>query len=172
MARKSRRKWAPVFDVVGESHHNRNGTSRQDILAKCNPGDPVRLLHEANNPADPNAVAVNTAYGMVGYLKREDAAEVAPLLDAGLAPDCCIYELRGGIPDYPSYGVQISVPLGGEPHIEPVPLRPDQVEARANRAAPTWHADDSGGENHKPHNLPMLITGACASITILWIVFG
>lgn len=50
------------------------------------PGDRLQLVREPENPHDPNAVQVwwrNSA--MLGHLPRTVAAEIAPLLDAGVA---------------------------------------------------------------------------------------
>lgn len=50
------------------------------------PGDRLHLVREPENPHDPNAIQVwwrNSA--MLGHLLRSVAAEVAPLLDAGVA---------------------------------------------------------------------------------------
>ena len=72
-------------DVVGESHYEKE-------IRKLFPGRvteessqvsvPVRLIHEPTNPHDRNAVQVRADSGVVGYLKREDAARYATYLAA------------------------------------------------------------------------------------------
>lgn len=53
----------------------------QDVLR---PGEPVQLRREADNPADPMAVALWRDHWRIGYLDRQVAARLAPRLDAGL----------------------------------------------------------------------------------------
>jgi HIRAN domain len=69
-------------DVVGESHY------QDDLLAICGeklPGRHVRrttaaLIRQTDNPYDQNAVAVHIAGRHVGYLSRDNAATVSPIL--------------------------------------------------------------------------------------------
>ena len=64
-------------NVAGVSHNNRDGTNRQEIIARCVAGEVLRLKHEDDNPVDPNAVAVvRLSSEQLGYLHREDAEEV------------------------------------------------------------------------------------------------
>ncbi len=63
--------------LAGVSHRNRDGTDRQQIIARCSAGEVLVLRHEEGNPADPNAVAVFRENGeQLGYLSREDAEAV------------------------------------------------------------------------------------------------
>ncbi len=58
----------------------------QANIRACEVRDPgrLRLLREPENPHDPNAVRVALAGGLpLGYLPREVAAGIAPLIDAG-----------------------------------------------------------------------------------------
>jgi hypothetical protein len=59
------------------------------------PGTPVVLLREPNNPADPLAVAVWLLEGgrprwRLGYLDRTVASRIAPRLDAGAEVDAAL----------------------------------------------------------------------------------
>lgn len=54
--------------VAGESHANRDGTSRQAIIRRCRAGDAVTLEPEPDNPYDNLAMKVMHAAGQVGYL--------------------------------------------------------------------------------------------------------
>jgi len=64
-------------NVAGVSHSNGDGTSRQQIISRCSAGEALILRHEADNPFDRNAIAVLRQNGeQLGYLSREDAAEV------------------------------------------------------------------------------------------------
>lgn len=80
-------------NVAGIMYKNDDGTDRQEILRRCQEGDEVELVREPNNMYDPNAVAVYVGNEQVGYLFREEASEVAPLLDAGYIADVTIYEI-------------------------------------------------------------------------------
>jgi len=44
--------------VVGVSHENDDGSSRQAIIRKCKPLEKLDLDHDEGNPHDPNAVRV------------------------------------------------------------------------------------------------------------------
>lgn len=100
--------------VVGESHY-------QDALRRtatiCTPGEEGRpsfqaiLVAEPNNPYDPNAIAVYSTYGKLGYLSRHDADEYtevfAEIARAGSDGGGCTGLLNGGQPGKPSYGVTL-----------------------------------------------------------------
>lgn len=57
-----------LLGVAGESHPNRDGSSRQAIIRRCRRGDTVTLEPEPDNPYDNLAVKVVHAAGQVGYL--------------------------------------------------------------------------------------------------------
>jgi hypothetical protein len=70
--------------LVGESHTNRDGTSRQTILAGCRPGEQLRFEREPDNPVDPNAVKVCRLTGeQLGYVGMDLAERLAGELDRG-----------------------------------------------------------------------------------------
>ena len=79
---------------------------RQEVLARLSRrglwGITARLEREPGNPYDPRAVKlvlVHAATGRTfcaGYLSRERAAALAPLLDAGLAVDVDLTGVTGG----------------------------------------------------------------------------
>ncbi|HEY5901539.1 MAG TPA: HIRAN domain-containing protein, partial [Anaerolineales bacterium] len=59
---------------------------RQEHLRRLRGHEPVRIVPEPENSYDPNALAVHIALDdqtvvHVGYVPRELAAEIAPLLD-------------------------------------------------------------------------------------------
>ena len=69
---------------TGERFANSDGSSRQDELGRCRPGEAIRLEREPDNPRDPMAVALYSSRGVqVGYLGREQAKWLAPLIDGG-----------------------------------------------------------------------------------------
>lgn len=100
--------------VVGESHY-------QDALRQtatiCTPGEEGRpsfqaiLVAEPENQYDPNAIAVYSTYGKLGYLSRHEAVEYAEVFAEirrmGSQGGGCLGLLNGGQPDKPSYGVTL-----------------------------------------------------------------
>jgi len=70
-----------IAGVAGAGRHHA-GALASDALA---PGRPLVLRRDAENPHDPNAIAVDVAGGggQAGWVPREVAAELAPDLDAG-----------------------------------------------------------------------------------------
>lgn len=109
-----------IFDVVGEAATNADGRRRQDILCHVKPGEPVELTREPENPYDSNAVAVTVDGETVGYLARQDAAVLAPLLDAGRSHTAIVHCIRGGVPGAEHYGCQVSIAWDGA---KPYPFR-------------------------------------------------
>jgi hypothetical protein len=124
-----------IWDVVGESWTNPDGRRRQDILCDVEPGDFVELVREPDNAYDSNAVAVQVRGETVGYVDRDEATELAPLLDTGRAHRAIIHCIRGGVPDYPSYGCQISIAWDGERLHPPVELDDQQLRSRRSKRA-------------------------------------
>lgn len=81
-------------NVAGTMYKNDDGTYRPDILSNCEEGDPLELVREPNNKHDNNAVAIHSEYGQIGYLYREEAMEIAPLLDAGSHGEATIIYIK------------------------------------------------------------------------------
>lgn len=66
--------------VVGAGHPNRRGGDRRFEILLCVPGEPVHLVLEPKNPADPQAVAVFSGRGVqIGYLTAERALDRRPI---------------------------------------------------------------------------------------------
>jgi len=98
--------------VVGVSHRNDNGSSRQEIVRGCSVGEALRLVREPENPHDPNAIRVCTRDGdQIGFLAADVAARLAPRLDAGAAAKAEIIALTGGTRDKPTRGVNIEITI-------------------------------------------------------------
>ena len=68
-----------VAGVAGAGRHHAAALA-SDALA---PGSPLVLRRDADNPHDPNAIAVLAGGVQAGWVPRELAAELAPDLDAG-----------------------------------------------------------------------------------------
>lgn len=102
--------------VAGVTYEN-----RQSIIAGLLLTDPARIVPEPENPYDPNALAVHVAHegkvSHVGYIPRDMAAQIAPVID-GESFDCTIAEITGGfmLPDdtLANYGLRLRVELPDE----------------------------------------------------------
>ncbi len=87
--------------VVGVTHKNRDGTSRQRILEKMRredrEGEAVYLIHEPDNPFDENAVKVENSDGkQLGYLNSELAEDLVERMENGEVFKAVISEFTGG----------------------------------------------------------------------------
>jgi HIRAN domain-containing protein len=73
--------WSKVAGVI---HVNRDGTSRQEILKRCESREPLRLVPEPDNPVDRDAIAVLRTNGeQLGYLDRRLAGETHTRMQKG-----------------------------------------------------------------------------------------
>ncbi len=98
---------------------------RQDILKKLSrrglSGITARLQREPENPADSSAVRVELVHEPtgrtchIGYLSRERADQVAPLMDAGIRVEVRDLEVTGGPggPHYRNYGLNFAYQVAG-----------------------------------------------------------
>jgi hypothetical protein len=63
-------------DVVGVNYNNDDGESRQEIISRCVPFEPITLDHQEDNPYDKNAIAVLRDNGeQIGFLEKHLAKE-------------------------------------------------------------------------------------------------
>ena len=116
--------------AVGERFENEDGSSRQEELARCAPGDWLDLVREPKNPHDHMAVAIVTTRGVrVGYLARDRAQWIGSKLDRGWTVLAIVERVKGAhLPDA-VLGLVMRVNMDGE---EPeLPL--GQSGARASR---------------------------------------
>ena len=99
--------------TAGVTHGN-----RQKLLARLSRYSPeditIKLQHEQDNAADKNAVQVIAAVrekgsAIMGYLNRQLAAAIAPLLDKGKAVASSFRAITGGAEYYLNYGLNISI---------------------------------------------------------------
>ncbi|WP_260928240.1 HIRAN domain-containing protein [Novosphingobium sp. 9] len=82
--------------AVGEQHDNEDGTSRQDELARCQPGEMLTLAREPENEHDPMAVAVLSCRGVkVGYLRRDRAVWIGSKIDRGFDVRAIVERVKG-----------------------------------------------------------------------------
>lgn len=101
--------------ACGERFDNEDGTSRQEELRYCQPGEVVRLVREPENPHDARAVAVFSVRGVrVGYLKRDRAMWVGSKIDRGYDVRAIVERVKGsGLTDS-ALGLVMRVNMEGE----------------------------------------------------------
>jgi len=105
---------------------------RQEVLTQLCVGDVLSVVHEADNQFDPNALALMTAHAhQVGFLRRQIASALAPLIDAGATYVANVREVTGGDGRH-SLGVNVQIVRtdeparpGGTPSVEPNDRRAD-----------------------------------------------
>jgi len=80
--------------VAGESHRNEDGSSRQEILKRVQPGEKIRLVPAPDNPFDHLAVEVRRQNGeQIGYLPAGHGL-TAPITAGNV--DAHVAEVTGG----------------------------------------------------------------------------
>jgi single-stranded-DNA-specific exonuclease len=102
-----------ITKVAGVSYED-----RQSIIAGLRGNEPCRIVPEPENKFDPNALAVHVATDdgvkHVGFVPRELAAQIAPLLE-GEAVMVRLHSITGGFElddgEMANYGLQIVVEL-------------------------------------------------------------
>jgi hypothetical protein len=83
--------------VAGVTHDNADGTSRQTVIAACQLGEKLDLIHDDKNAYDPNAIEVRRASGeQLGYLSARLAGEVARDNARGYRYAAFVIGLTGG----------------------------------------------------------------------------
>ncbi|GAB7553141.1 hypothetical protein NRB_26470 [Novosphingobium sp. 11B] len=117
--------------VVGIEFDNRDGSNRRFAMAMCEPGDPVELRLEPDNPADENAVAVYNADGMqMGYISSQRAVRISALLRAGR-------EMRAVLQRKAKFGGWVRLAFDGEdPKLTPAMIATGPDEADGSTAEP------------------------------------
>jgi single-stranded-DNA-specific exonuclease len=92
--------------LSGVTHHNADGTSRQEIIAElCYQGQPLLLMREPNQYSQDN-IGVYVAY-QVGYVSPEMAELLAQVIDTGGEVEAHITGITGGTEDKPTRGVNV-----------------------------------------------------------------
>lgn len=86
------------------------------MIAGLRDDAPLELRRQADNPHDPNAIAVHYGNLQLGFLNRKLAAHIAPLMDAGVRYSARIASLTGAA--MPTRGVNILVER--DPSTQPV----------------------------------------------------
>jgi hypothetical protein len=89
---RSRRIDYANFMVAGVHIGQRQAVIRTQVA----PGAPAYLTREPQNPYDRNAIIVQAQSGaVIGYVPRDDAAELAPLLDDGAKYTASVTKVLG-----------------------------------------------------------------------------
>lgn len=160
-----------MFDLVGEGHDNPDGSSRQQELLSCEPGEKVLLRAEVDNPHDENAVSVLSVRGVcIGYLSRDDARSIRSALLEGRPHTATLHQLRGGFGDYPSYGARLSLTWDWKPAPPFVPLDAGQRRARVGKSAISGRQRDETGRlvaAHRPGCFGVALVIAVTGIATL-----
>lgn len=94
--------------VVGVTYEG-----RQSVIATMSESDKLDLLRNRNNEKDENAIAVFYGDEQIGFLCRELAEKLAPLMDDGNEFSCEVSEITGG-ENCLSYGVNIEIKQSGD----------------------------------------------------------
>ncbi len=82
--------------IVGVTFSNPGGKSRQKLLKRCKKGDALLLIREPKNRYDRNAIKVCTqSHKQLGYISRELAEDMAPLMDEGNRASAQILNVTG-----------------------------------------------------------------------------
>jgi hypothetical protein len=144
--------WSNVH-VVGESHRNPDGTSRQQLIrTRARTGLAVQLVPEPENLHDEDAVKVLLPTGeQLGYLSSDDAAELAEQRRAGWHHAALIHRVLGGTRDKPSRGVLLRL-VSAPPGTTESEIRAALEDART--APDPW--DHDRGRAHRRDATPQV----------------
>ena len=122
--------------VVGVAYANSDGSNRQFEVAMCTPGEPVALVPEPTNKADPAAVAVYSARGVqIGYLSADRCVWIGGKLRQG-------QEIRAIFQEGSTRGAVIRVNLEGK---DPALPAAGRRAADASAEEPAFGADPDSG---------------------------
>ena len=101
--------------VRGISHRNGDGTRRQKIVRQCRCGQQLRLIREPDNRYDQNAIAVYVGHSQLGYVSRDLASDLAPIIDDGGSAAAEVLQVTGG-GWFRHYGLNIVIEVKGHAH--------------------------------------------------------
>ena len=132
--------------VVGMAFPNKDGGNRQFEVAMCTPGEPVKLVPEPTNKADPAAVAVYSARNVqIGYLTAERCVWIGGKLRQG-------QDIRAIFQEGSNKGAVIRVNLDGNqpalPLARPAAPTSDDHPARQPDPASGFWPDEIPPDDH------------------------
>lgn len=93
----------PIYSSVAGVTFN----GRQYYVSKCYTGQQLRLVRDRFNSHDKNAIGVYAGANQIGFIKKELAATLAPIIDAGKELEAVVERVTGG-GGY-NYGVNIKI---------------------------------------------------------------
>jgi hypothetical protein len=98
----------------GRDFPNKNGgVPRRFEITLCRPGEPVHLLPEPKNPADPHAVMILSARGIqIGYLTAERAPWIGGMISNG-RPIEAVFQSSA------NFGAYVRIAFDGEAPVLP-----------------------------------------------------
>ena len=91
-----------VTGVAGAGRHHAEAIASSEAAA---PGSPLELRRDPGNEHDPNAIAVHAGGEQVGWVPRDLAAELAPLIDDGQAWSAVVLREQRRSPREPRHGL-------------------------------------------------------------------
>ena len=98
--------------VVGVSHRNSDGSSRQRALKGCRQGMALQLIPEPNNPYDSDAIAVMTEAGnQIGYIASDTASKLRHYIEKGFRFQVKVKDITGGTREKPTFGCNLVVKI-------------------------------------------------------------
>ena len=85
------------------------GTSyTQELVKTLKLGEELNLVRDPGNQYDPNCISANSVDGKVGYIGKDLAKTLAPLMDSGTRLRCFVTSITGGNNGY-WFGVNIEI---------------------------------------------------------------
>ena len=100
--------------VVGVTHKNADGTSRQKIIRGCTVGERLGIVHDGKNKYSRHALAVLRADGrQCGYLGDDLADRLLEQMRRGVPVDAVVSKVTGG-GQGESFGLNIRVIVDGD----------------------------------------------------------
>lgn len=101
--------------VVGVQYHNEDGSSRQEELRRCEPGEPIWLERQPDNPHDRNAIAVfSDRRVQVGYIAARHACWLASKIDREYPVHGVVGRIKGAMFDDCPLGMVVRLNMEGE----------------------------------------------------------
>ena len=97
--------------ITGVTFKSRFGEPRQELVTRCSAGEQLTLIRQPDNPYDPNAIMI-CRFDDLGFLSKDIAADLAPLMDAGVVSvTATILDLTGGTQEKESTGLNIELEI-------------------------------------------------------------
>ena len=93
--------------IVGVTQNSDTGVPIQSILPKIPDGALLELRREPDNPFDENAIMVLWSNNRIGYISRDLAADISPLIDSGQKAIGRVEGITGGGEN--TFGCNISI---------------------------------------------------------------